>query len=173
MNKLHVYTGPGKGKTTAAMGLALRSIGHGWQVLAGQFMKDGTSGELAALRRLGAQVCPSAPVEGFVGGMSAEEKARTARAQEAYAQSLAAQIRALRPQLILLDELGVAVELDMVRRETAQQLVNTALEHGETVVTGYFMPPWLLDRADYITRMEAVRHPFQTQGLAAREGVEW
>ena len=71
MNKLHVYTGPGKGKTTAAMGLALRSLGHGNAVLVAQFMKRANSGELAALRRLNACVLTAPPISGFTFRMDA------------------------------------------------------------------------------------------------------
>ena len=73
--KLHVYTGNGKGKTTAAMGLALRSLGHGRRVLIAQFLKDGRSGELAALCTFEqATIYPAKPISGFVFAMSPEEK---------------------------------------------------------------------------------------------------
>ena len=75
MNKLHVYTGDGKGKTTAAMGLALRSLGHGNTVLVAQFMKKGNSGELAALRRFeNATVMTAEPIRGFTFQMDDAQK---------------------------------------------------------------------------------------------------
>lgn len=174
MNKLHAYTGDGKGKTTAAMGLALRSLGHGNRVLVGQFMKDGCSGELLALLRLpSALVCPCEPVRGFVCEQSEEQKRETARQQTAYIRLLIDKIAQHRPQTIVLDELGVALHLRMVERGDAERLLDAALASGETVVTGRTMPEWLLDRADYISRIEAQRHPYATQGLPARKGVEW
>ena len=173
-NRLHVYTGDGKGKTTAAMGLALRSLGHGRRVLIAQFLKDGGSGELRALERLdGATVFRTQPISGFVFQMTAEERARAARAQTEQALRLAEAIRQEKPSLAVLDELGEAVWLEMVTPEAARALIDAALECAETVVTGRDVPDWLLARADYVSRISAEKHPFRTEGLPAREGVEW
>lgn len=173
MHKLHVYYGTGKGKTTAAMGLALRSAGHGNRVLVGQFVKDGTSGELISLKKLGAIVFISAPLCGFVGEMTIEERKASASAQEQYAADLIEKISELKPQTIILDELGMALDLQMLSQGTAEKLICTALRCGETVATGYNVPKWLLDQADYITHMQAQRHPYDTEKLQARKGVEW
>lgn len=174
MNRLHVYMGEGKGKTTAAMGLALRSLGHGNRVLVGQMMKDGRSGELRALAMLpGAIVCPSAPVEGFLWQQTQAQRAQTAAQMTAYVRELTQKIAQHAPQTVVLDELGAALEMGMVARGDAERLLDAALACGETAVTGRTMPPWLLERADYISRIEALRHPYETEGLAAREGVEW
>ena len=173
-NRLHVYTGDGKGKTTAAMGLALRSLGHGRRVLIAQFLKDGSSGELQALERLdGALVFRTQPLSGFVFRMTAAERARAAQAQTEQALRLAEEIRREKPAMAVLDELGEAVWLEMVTPEAARALIDAALECAETVVTGRDVPEWLLERADYASRISAERHPFQTEGLPAREGVEW
>lgn len=173
-NRLHVYTGDGKGKTTAAMGLAVRSLGHGNRVLVGQFIKDGCSGELTALAMLpGAMVCPSAPVAGFVSRQTPAQRQETAAQQAAYVRTLMERIAQHRPQTVVLDELGVALSLGMVERADAEALLDAALASGETVVTGRMMPEWLLERADYISRIEAQRHPYDTERLAARRGVEW
>lgn len=173
-NRLHVYTGDGKGKTTAAMGLALRSLGHGRRVLIAQFLKDGSSGELRALQRLdGVRVFSAQPVSGFVFQMTAAERARAARSQTEQALLLAEEIRREKPSLVVLDELGEAVWLEMVAPEAARALIDAALECAETVVTGRDVPEWLSARADYVSRISAEKHPFQTEGLPAREGVEW
>lgn len=174
MNKLHLYTGDGKGKTTAAMGLALRSVGHGGRALIGQFVKDGTSGELAALRQLpGAKVLPCPPMEGFVAHMTEAEHAAARRAQTDYAHALMHAAEDFRPDCIVLDELAMAVTLGMVPEDAARALIAACLHEGETVVTGYFAPAWLRDMADYVTCMQCERHPYQTENLSARKGVEW
>ncbi len=174
MNKLHVYTGTGKGKTTAAMGLMLRSLGHGNAALAAQFMKDGTSGELAALRQLpGAVVVTAPPMVGFTFTMNEAQLRETARLQTAFVRDVLDAIAAHRPKTIVLDELGEAAAAGLVPREAAEQLIDAALQCGETVVTGYHMPDWLEERADYLSRILAVKHPFDTEGLPARQGVEW
>ena len=174
MNKLHVYTGDGKGKTTAAMGLALRSLGHGPTVLVAQFMKTGNSGELRALRSLeGAVVMTAEPVQGFTFAMSDDQKRLTKAQQTAFAEAVIAAIAEKRPKTVVLDELGIALSCGMLDDETALRLIDRALEYGETVVTGRRMPAWLEEKADYLSRIAAEKHPYQTEKLPARENVEW
>ncbi len=132
-NKLHVYTGNGKGKTTAAMGLAVRSAGHGRRVLIAQFLKDGRSGELNAFKMLpNVEVYPMKPVSGFVFAMSEEEKRQTEKEQRAQALALRTYIEQSRPELIVLDELNVALSTGMLDRETADALLETALLEGKS-----------------------------------------
>lgn len=173
-NKLHVYTGDGKGKTTAAMGLALRSLGHGNRVLVAQFMKSGNSGELKAFRRFPEAVVMTAPpIAGFTFRMTEEQKRQTAQDQTAFAEEVAARAVQEQPRTVILDELCAALYSGMVARETAEALLGEALRWGETVVTGRDAPDWLLARADYVSRVQAEKHPFVTEGLPARKGVEW
>lgn len=173
-NRLHVYTGEGKGKTTAAMGLALRSLGHGNAVLIAQFMKDGRSGELEALKRFeNARVLLAPPLKGFTFQMTPAQLADARAEQTAFAARLIRDIDALRPQTVILDELCVALSLDMLEEKTARSLVDRALAAGETAVTGRDAPAWLLERADYVSRVVSVKHPFDTEGLPGRPGVEW
>ena len=172
--KLHVYTGDGKGKTTAAMGLALRSLGHGNAVLVAQFMKKGNSGELKALARFeNARVLTAPPIAGFTFRMTAEEKAEARRQQTAFAEQARQAILDLRPQTVILDELGMALSCGMVEEQAARALIDCALTCAETAVTGRAVPDWLAARADYLSRIQAVRHPFDAEGLHARKGVEW
>ena len=172
-NKLHLYTGDGKGKTTAAMGLALRSLGHGNAVLVAQFMKTGNSGELTALRRLGATVMTAEPVKGFTFRMDEAQKALTRAQQTAFARETIDAIRREKPAAIVLDELAVAISSGMLEEDAARTLIMAALESGETVVTGRNAPAWLEEAADYLSRIRAEKHPYATEGLSAREGVEW
>ena len=171
--RLHVYTGDGKGKTTAAMGLALRAAGHGMRVLAAQFMKRGESGELEGLRRLGVRVLTAPPVEGFTFRMTPEELARTREEQCAFADALREEIEALQPDLVVLDELAVAAALELVDRPRAEALIDAALRTAETAVTGRNAPDWLLGRAAYVSRIAAEKHPYAGEKLPARKGVEW
>ena len=174
MNKLHVYTGDGKGKTTAAMGLALRSLGHGNRVLIAQFMKRGNSGELKALGTFeNARVMTAPPISGFTFRMTEEEKAAARAAQTAFAREAARAVKDFQPQTVILDELGMALSLGMVEKEAADALIEGALAHGETAVTGRTVPDELRERADYVSRIVAEKHPYETEKLAARKGVEW
>ena len=172
-NKLHLYTGDGKGKTTAAMGLALRSLGHDNKVLVAQFMKTGKSGELMSLKKLGATVLTAEPVKGFTFRMDEAQKALTRAQQTAFAQEAIEAIRRERPATIILDELGVAVTSGMLAEETARALIEAALESGETAATGRTAPAWLEEKADYLSRVRAEKHPYASEKLPARKGVEW
>ena len=172
-NRLHVYTGDGKGKTTAAAGLLLRAVGHGQKALVVQFLKDGHSGEIAALGRLGTQVFPMPAPGGFYSRLTEAERLRYAEETESALPKLAAFIRAAEPDAILLDELAVALRYGAIRRAAAQELIDLCLRYGETVVTGRNAPDWLMEEADYCTVMQEIRHPYRTESLAAREGVEW
>ena len=187
---LHLYWGNGKGKTTAAMGLALRALGHGRRVVIVQFLKDGTSGEIAPLRTAGATVyaCPNAK---FTWLMDENDKAQ-ARAVSADALEKAlpskksikelsrgmrmklnlASALAHRPELLVLDEACAALKSNILDEALLRKAAAFAKDGREVVVTGRDPAPWLQDAADYSTEMQMHKHPY-TQGIAAREGVEY
>ena len=164
---LHLYWGDGKGKTTAAMGLALRALGHRRKVVIVQFLKDGTSGEIEPLRRLGAVVyaCPNAK---FTWLLNEEEKAETRRNATA-----ALRLALEHPwDLLVLDEACAAYENDLVDRELLHQAVACAEKDSEVVLTGRSPADWMQTAADYSTQMRACQHPY-TKGVSAREGIEY
>lgn len=174
IHELHVYWGDGKGKTTAAMGLALRALGHGQKVLITQFMKNGDSGELKAFQSLpGAIVITAPPMNGFTFQMSHEELQLTRERQNAFAKEACGIITEEKPQTIILDELAIALTTGMVEESAARALMEVSLLHGETAVTGYSAPDWLLNMADYESQIVMRKHPCETERLPAREGVEW
>ena len=174
MNRLHVYTGNGKGKTTAAMGLALRGIGHGRRVLVAQFMKKGNSGELIALRQFeNACVMTAEPIRGFTSRLNEMEKRQARAEQTAFAREVREKIEAWQPETVILDELGMPLMLDMAEEEACRLLIESALKAGETAVTGRSVPTWLMEKADYVSRIEAEKHPYISEKLPARKGVEW
>ena len=169
---LHVYTGNGKGKTSTAVGAAVRMRGHGGTVLFAQFLKDGNSGELASLRKLGIEIEAMPAVKGFFSRMSDSEKAACRSCQQKAADSLVSHIRQVQPSMVILDELCVALSLGILTEEEGSALIEAGLQHGETLVTGRGAPEWLMRRADYLTVLKAEKHPYSV-GLAAREGIEW
>ena len=174
MNKLHVYTGEGKGKTTAAMGLALRAAGHGRRVLVAQFMKRGNSGELIALGKFeNVRVMTAKPIKGFTSRMDAAEKQAARMEQTAFALEAEEAISKWQPETVILDELGMALSLSMADEDSCRRLIESALSSGETVITGRHVPEWLLQKADYLSRIAAEKHPYITEKLPARKGVEW
>lgn len=164
---LHLYWGNGKGKTTAAMGLALRALGHGQRVVVVQFLKDGTSGEIAPLRAAGAAVyaCPNAKFTWLM------DEADKAAAREASARALG-QALAEPFDLLVLDEACAALKSGILDEALLRRAVAFAKNGREVVLTGRDPAPWLQEAADYSTEMRAHKHPY-ADGVAAREGVEY
>ena len=164
---LHLYWGDGKGKTTAAMGLALRALGHGRRVVILQFLKDGSSGEIEMLRRCGAAVyaCPNAK---FTWLMTDAERAEARRTNTRTLQTILQGSF----DLLVLDEACAALKSNILDEALLRKAAAFAKGGREVVVTGRDPAPWLQDAADYSTEMQMHKHPY-TQGIAAREGVEY
>ena len=165
---LHLYYGDGKGKTTAAMGLALRALGSGKKVVVLQFLKGSKSGEVPLLEQLGAKIYRGKAGQKFVFQMNEEEKAATRQLQNANLAAAAAD----EADLLILDEAGSAWELDMVDKALLQKAVLARPVGQECVLTAHAAPQWMLDAADYVTEMKCRRHPYQ-KGIAARQGIEY
>lgn len=168
---LHIYCGDGKGKTTCSMGLAVRAAGHGRKVVVAQFLKGGNSGERVILERLPNVTCIPVPETiKFVFAMNEQEKAETrAQMTAAFEQAAAASRDG---DLLVLDELCSAISTGMVPLETVLAFLDSLPEQLEVVITGRDPAPELQERADYITEMKKIKHPFD-KGINAREGVEW
>ena len=168
---IHLYCGEGKGKTTAAMGLALRMAGRGENVVIAQFLKGEDSGERYALAQLpNVRLLPVPNQIKFSFQLTSEEREKE---QARYLQLLAqAEQAAESPQcaLLLLDEVCAAVNTGLLPLETVLHCLDRAV--CEVVLTGRDPAPAFLARADYITEMVKRRHPYD-QGIAARRGVEW
>ena len=168
---IHIYTGPGKGKTTAAVGLAVRAAGRGIPVVFVQLMKNRPTGEVEVLSRLpGVTVLRGKAGAGFSSAMTPEERARS---REIHHRNLCQGAELAREQggLLVLDEVMAALKHGLLDREPLQQLLDRRPEGTELVLTGRDAPEWLLEWADYITVMEKRRHPYD-RGIAARPGIE-
>ena len=168
MGLLHLYYGDGKGKTTAAMGLALRALGSGKKVVIVQFLKGGKSGEIPLLEQLGTTVYRGKAGQKFVFQMNDAEKAATRDLQDRNLTVAMAQ----EADLLVLDEAGSAWELDMVDKDLLRRAVLQRPAGQECVLTAHAAPQGMLDAADYVTEMKCIRHPYQ-KGIAARKGVEY
>lgn len=165
---LHIYHGDGKGKTTAAMGLALRMAGRGKRVVVAQFLKCEDSGERFALARLpGVELLPLPDCLPFTFELTDEQKQRE---RERYTHMLR-RVKELAPtaDLLILDEVCDAIDTGLVELGAVLDLLDGY--DGEAVLTGRRGQRSLLTRADYVTRMEKRRHPFD-HGQGVRIGVE-
>lgn len=166
---VQVYTGDGKGKTTAALGLIVRALGAGWSVFLAQFAKGRFSSELAALA-------------GFAQQLTVRQYGRPALIERSPAdadreaarrgwEECAAAVASGAYRLVVLDEANIATMMGLVPIEEMLRLIDTKPPHVELVLTGRWADPRLLERADLVTEMRAVKHYYQ-RGVPARVGVE-
>ena len=168
---IHIYCGDGKGKTTAAVGLTLRSAGAGNRVVFTQFFKDGRSSEISLLRQIpGISVLHTKTVGGFWKRMTAEQQAQASRD---YTELFhIACERAKNMDLLVLDEVISACNHGAVPEEALQEFLQNKPEHLEVVLTGRNPSEALLAQADYVTEMKKIKHPFD-RGVLARKGIEY
>jgi cob(I)alamin adenosyltransferase len=168
---LLVHTGPGKGKSTAAFGLVLRALGHGWRIGVVQFIKGAwNTGERDALQRFGDQVSWHTMGEGFT--WETQDKARDIAAAErawAKAKELMADASI---RLLILDELNIALRYDYLPLDDVIETLRNRRSDLHVVVTGRNAKPELIALADGVTEMGAVKHHFAA-GIKAQEGIEF
>jgi cob(I)alamin adenosyltransferase len=166
---VQVYTGDGKGKTTAALGLALRASGHGMRTYVGQFMKGQCYGELDALRDH-----PHIIIEqyGDVRCIRREEVTpkHVTQALAGLAQAREAMLSGMY-DVVVLDEVNVAIWFGLLNVEEVLALLDEKPERVEVVLTGRRAPQALIERADLVTEMREVKHYYE-QGVLARDGIE-
>lgn len=169
----HLYTGEGKGKTTAALGLLLRAHGHGLCVVLAQFLKGRNTGELKAMENLsGVTVLRQNTDLGFYkfadNNIKAEIKIHNnAILHEAYRLACSGKI-----DLLVLDEICAAYTNDIIEKELADKLILNKPGNLELVLTGRNALQHFIDAADYVTEFVKHKHPYD-KGTAAREGVEF
>ena len=168
---VHIYCGDGKGKTTAAVGLTLRSAGAGNRVVFTQFFKDGSSSEISLLRQIpGISVLHTTTVGGFWKRMTAEQQAQASRDYTELFH-IACEM-AKNANLLVLDEIISACNHGAVPEEALLEFLQNKPEHLEVVLTGRNPSEALLAQADYVTEMKKVKHPFD-RGVLARKGIEY
>lgn len=168
-----VFTGPGKGKTTAAMGMALRAVGHGIRVLMIQFIKGGWRyGELEAAKKLDPDFELIPMGKGFIhfdkGGPAPEDIRAAQEAWTLFKQRMASN----RYGMIILDEINNVVDYGLLPVEEVLSAINEKPAELHLVLTGRNAHPRVVDRADLVTEMKEIKHPFQ-KGMKAQKGVEF
>ena len=170
---VHIYHGDGKGKTTAALGLALRMLGAGKQVFMVQFLKGQHTGELSVLLKMqGVTVLRGRQNMKFVFQMTPEEKAEVYALQMRQLALAFEAARAERAQLLLLDEALDAVDTGTLDEDTLIDGIKSCPDEVESVLTGRNPSARLLEAASYVTHMKKEKHPFD-RGTPARAGVEY
>lgn len=167
-----VFTGEGKGKTTAALGLALRMLGHGQRVSVIQFIKGGWQpGELAAFNRFGEDLHFQALGEGFT--WETQDRERDQRAVATAWRQALSHLQSPAWKLVVLDEVNVALKLGYLPLEELLEGVRARPPLTHVALTGRGAPDALIEAADLVTEMRMVRHPFREQGVRAQAGIEY
>lgn len=197
MGLVHIYCGDGKGKTSAACGLAVRMAGRGNQVVIARFLKTDDSGEVEVLKQIpGIHVIPCEEEYGFVFAMDEETKKRAAAfntqlfkravektmevcsrcGQNAFAEGELCEEAPLGESqtqcLLVLDEIMAAVNYGMVPEKLVLEFLNSRPDNLEVVLTGRDPSEHMQNAADYISEIRKVRHPFE-KGISARIGIEY
>lgn len=168
---IHIYCGDGKGKTTAAVGLAVRAAGAGKKVVFTQFFKDGSSSEIKVLQGVeNIHIFHCNTVRGFWKRMTDAEKAR---ASEDYTRMFSNVTQlAMDADLLILDEIFSACNHGTVAETAVTDFLHSKPEKLEVVLTGRNPSEHLLRLADYVTQMQKIKHPYDC-GIAARKGIEF
>jgi cob(I)alamin adenosyltransferase len=168
---VQVYTGNGKGKTTAAFGLALRAAGRGLKVYIIQFIKGGFDyGELYTVDKL-----PNLTLKAFGRGEFITAKPpdkEDVRLAEQALQLAKQTVKSGKYDVIILDEVNVALTLKLIDLEEVLKLIQNKPNHVELVLTGRNAPVQVIDASDYVTEMREVKHPY-SKGYQSRKGIEY
>ena len=167
-----MITGPGKGKTTSAFGQAMRAAGHGFKVCIVQFMKTGdVTGEAVTASRLKGIEVVQFGTGRFVehGSDPTDDDREVARAGLEFAKG---KLQSDECALVVLDEINVVASLGLVDAEEVLDILRSRREQIEVVLTGRNAPKEFVDFADYVSFIEAVKHPFDG-GVKAWKGIEW
>ena len=186
---VHVYTGNGKGKTTASLGLAMRALGHDLRVYMAQFMKMGYTGEIINVKRndLPIDIEPfsvkctndamhqlqirQGTFEGYCRQCFAPAEYDREKALEAFEHSKAAATSGLY-DLVILDEINVVLSKGLLETARVLELIGSKHRNTELVLTGRNAPREIMEKADYVTEMTAIKHPMNS-GVTARKGIEF
>lgn len=168
---IQIYTGNGKGKTTAALGLAMRAVGHGLKVIMLQFMKGKINyGELEAAKSLPGFTIEQYGRPDFVNPEKPEQE--DIRLAEEGLRRATDVIARKKYDFVILDEIIVAVSFGLITVQDVIKLIKNTPKDMELILTGRYMPPELEQHADMISEVREVKHHFQT-GASAREGIEY
>jgi ATP:corrinoid adenosyltransferase len=169
---LQVYTGDGKGKTTAAFGLAFRAYGRGFKVAVVQFMKTWVTGEVQLAQTLEnfhvKRIDTSPKFTWEMNEAELEELRLEIRKGFEYVRNL---VKENKYDLLILDEINHIIIKEFVSKEEILEFIDSKPDTLEIVMTGRNAPDWLMEKADLVTEMKCIKHPFE-KGIPARVGIE-
>lgn len=168
---IHIYTGDGKGKTTAGVGLSIRCAGNGGKVIYTQFLKDNKSSELNIIKQVdNITFVPCENKLGFYTQMNETEKSQTKEIYNNLFKKVI-ELAAADCQLLVLDEIIIAYKFQVIDPGLLLSFLKDKPEELEVVMTGRYATKELIALADYVSEVKKVKHPYD-QGIMAREGIE-
>lgn len=170
---IHIYCGDGKGKTTAAMGLGIRACGRNKKVLLTQFLKDNDTGELISIEKLGEnfQVFKGEPVKKFFKFMTTEEQKQTRSEHEERFRKVTRKAIDENFDLLIMDEIIASTNLELIPINEVIEFLKNKPKSLEVVLTGRNPNEQLVELADYVSEIKAVKHPYE-KGINSRVGIE-
>jgi cob(I)alamin adenosyltransferase len=165
---IQVYTGDGKGKTTAALGLALRAVGAGMKVFIAQFVKGCDYSELESIKKLSEYITiKQYGREKFIYDVENEDIERARKGLNEVKEI----IRNGEYDIVILDEANIAVNLKLFSPQELIEIISSKPEHMEIVITGRYADPLIIEKADLVTEMVEIKHYYKN-GVKARNGIE-
>lgn len=171
---VHIYTGDGKGKTTAAIGLAIRASGNGLKVLMIQFLKGAETGEVAILKQLepNFKLCRKEEIKAFFWNANEEQKRNMKKYADESLKYCYHLISTEEWDMLILDEVMGAISVGFIVTEDIVNFIKNKPDKLEVVLTGRDAPVELVEIADYVSEITPVKHPFY-RGVVARKGIEF
>lgn len=172
--QVYLYTGNGKGKTTAALGTAMRALGWGWKVRMIQFIKTGsTFGEYKTVKEFGDRMTLESIGQGFYKILNDKkpEEVHKKTAQIAW-QKTKKEIEKGEADLVVIDELNNAIEYGFINVDEVIKTLQERPRHVSVVITGRGAHPKIVEIADLVTEMKEIKHPYQ-KGLTAKKGLDY
>ena len=169
-----VFTGRGKGKTTAALGIVLRSVGHGYRVAMIQFIKgEWYYGELTSSKRLEPEFEMIATGKGFVGMLDDDHPIQAHQNAPQEAVSIAKErLSSDRYEVIILDEINYAAKLNLISVQDILDVINAKPKRTTLILTGNYATQEIIDKADLVTEMIEIKHPYRS-GNKAKKGIDY
>jgi len=171
---IHVYTGDGKGKTTAAIGLGIRALGNGYKVYMVQFLKSQDTSELKVIEKLepGFKLFRFEKKRGFIWNLKEEEIAQLkAEVQEAFS-FVKTVLERSECDVLILDEIMAAMGNGLIDVNDVADVLKNKPEAVEIILTGRNAPAVILELSDYVSEITCKKHPFE-KGIGARKGIEY
>jgi cob(I)alamin adenosyltransferase len=168
---VQIYTGNGKGKTTAALGQALRAAGSGLKTFIAMFMKDFSYGEIKSIKHLSDWIrVEQYGNDTFVISKQLPDEKDLRAAQQALKQTREAMLSA-KYDMVIMDEVCVAIHFGLLKTANVLSLLEEKPEPVELILTGRYCPPELIEKADLVTEMQEIKHYYQ-KGVLVRKGIE-